>query len=71
MQTQTIIVLAVIAILIIAAIKTVIPNADTSKPCLLGYKAACSFTPISTAILIIAAVIVFLVANQLIAGGLT
>lgn len=71
MQAQTIIVIVVIAILAIAAIKTVIPNADASKPCLLGYKAACSFTPISTVILIIAAVIVFLVANQLIAGGLT
>lgn len=70
MQAQTIIVIAVIAILTIAAVKTVIPNADASKSCLLGYKAACSFTPISTAILIIAAVIVFLVANRLTAGGL-
>ncbi len=70
MQTQTIIVIAVIAILAIAAVKTVIPNADAGKPCLLGYKAACSFTPISTVILIIAAVIVFFVANRLTTGGL-
>lgn len=71
MQAQTIVVIAVIIILIIAAVKTVIPNAAASKPCLLGYKATCSFTPISTAILVIAAIIVFLVANRLIAGGLT
>jgi hypothetical protein len=32
-----------------------------SKPCLLGYKAACSFTPISTIILIAAAIILFFV----------
>jgi len=70
MQTHTIIVIAVIAILAIAAVKTVIPNADASKPCLLGYKAACSFTPISTVILITAAVIVFFVANRLTTGGL-
>lgn len=71
MQAQTIVVIAVIIILIIAAVKTAIPNADASKPCLLGYKAACSFTPISTVILIIAAIIVFLVVNQLTTGGLT
>jgi len=71
MQVQTIVVIAVIVILIIAAVKTVIPNAGASKPCLLGYKAACSFTPISTIILVLAAIIIFLVANRLIAGGLT
>jgi hypothetical protein len=71
MQAQTIVVIAVIVILIIAAVKTVIPNAGASKPCLLGYKATCSFTPISTIILVAVAVIIFFVANQLIAGGLT
>lgn len=65
MQTQTIVVVAVIIILSIAAIKTVIPNAQASKPCLLGYRATCSFTPISTAILIFAAIITFLVARRL------
>ena len=70
MQAQTIIVIVVIAILAIAAVKTAIPNADASKPCLLGYKAACSFTPISTAILISAAIITFVVANRLVPGGL-
>ena len=53
-----------IFLLAILAIKTVIPNADVSKACRLGYKAACSFTPISTAILIIAAAIVFVAAKK-------
>jgi len=57
---------AVIIILSIAAIKTAIPNSNASKPCLLGYKATCSFTPISTAILILAAIITFIVAKNMI-----
>ena len=57
---------AVIIILSIAAVKTVIPNSQASKPCLLGYKATCSFTPISTAILIVAAIILFLIAKGVI-----
>ncbi len=61
MQTVTIVVYVIIIILSIAAVKTAIPNADVSKPCLLGYKAACSFTPISTIILIAAAIILFFV----------
>jgi hypothetical protein len=55
---------AVIIILCIAAAKTVIPNSNASKPCLLGYKATCSFTPISTAILILAATATFFVAKR-------
>jgi hypothetical protein len=70
MQAQTIVVIAVIVILIIAAVKTVIPNAGASKPCFLGYKATCSFTPISTVILVLAAIITFFVANRFIAEGL-
>jgi hypothetical protein len=65
MDPKTLAVAVVIFLLVILAIKTVIPNADVSKVCRLGYKAACSFTPISTAILIIAAVIVFVVAKRL------
>ncbi len=60
MEVLRVVVYVVIIILGIAAVKTVIPNADASKPCLLGYKAACSFTPISTIILVAAAVVVFL-----------
>jgi hypothetical protein len=36
-----------IAIFVVLGIVTLIP-ADASKPCLLGYEAHCSFTPIST-----------------------
>jgi len=68
MQTLAIIAVAVIVILSIAAVKTVIPNEKASKPCLLGYKAACSFAPISTAILIIAAIVTFVVAKGVILG---
>lgn len=68
MQTLGIVAVVVIAILSIAAVKTVIPNEEASKPCLLGYKAACSFTPISTAILIIVAIATFVVARNVILG---
>ena len=66
MQLTTIIIYVVIFILSIAAVKTVIPNAQASKPCLLGYRATCSFTPISTIILIAAAVIVFFATKSMI-----
>lgn len=36
----------------VLAIVTLLPNAAASKDCLLGYKALCSFTPISTVILV-------------------
>jgi hypothetical protein len=68
MQTLGIVAVIVIVILSIAAVKTMIPNEKASKPCLLGYKAACSFTPISTVILIIAAVATFIVAKGVILG---
>ena len=68
MQTLAIISVAVIVILSIAAVKTVIPNEKASKPCLLGYKATCSFTPISTVILVIAAIVTFVVAKGVILG---
>jgi hypothetical protein len=64
MNTQTIIVAVAIFLLVVLAIKTVIPNNDVSKVCKLGYKAACSFTPISTVILLVAAAIVFVVAKK-------
>jgi hypothetical protein len=68
LQTLGIVAVVVIVILSIAAVKTVIPNEEVSKPCLLGYKAACSFTPISTAILVIAAITAFVVARNVILG---
>ena len=36
----------------VLALVTLIPLATASKACLLGYRALCSFSPISTAILI-------------------
>jgi hypothetical protein len=68
MQTLRIVAIAVVVILSIAAVKTVIPNAEASKACLLGYKAACSFAPISTAILAVAAVAAFVLARNVILG---
>lgn len=64
MNPKTIIAVVAIFLLVVLAIKTVIPNEDVSKVCRLGYKAACSFTPISTIILLVAAAIVFVVAKK-------
>jgi hypothetical protein len=64
MNTQTLVVAVALSLLVVLAIKTVIPNNDVSKVCRLGYKAACSFTPISTVILLVAAAIVFVVAKK-------
>jgi hypothetical protein len=68
MQTLGIVAIVVIFILSIAAVKTAIPNEKASKTCLLGYKAACSFTPVSTIILIIVAIGTFVVAKGVILG---
>ena len=54
----------VIVGLVLAAIKTIIPFPYVSKPCMLGYKAGCSFTPISTAILVGATVIMYVAAKK-------
>jgi len=65
MNIKTIIAAFVIFIWVISAIKTVIPNANASKACLIGYKATCSFTPISTTICLIGAAVTFVVAKWL------
>ena len=65
MNTQTIVAAFVMFIWVICAVKTVIPNVDASKACLLGYKATCSFTPVSTVICIVGAVVTFVVAKRL------
>ena len=49
--------LAMIFGLIYAAILTAEPSSKANKSCLLGYKAHCSFTPISTVLCIFAAII--------------
>ena len=54
----------VIVALVLSAIKTIIPFPYASKACMLRYKAGCSFTPISTIILVIATIIVYVVAKR-------
>ena len=54
----------IIVTLILSAIKTIIPFPYVSKACMLGYKAGCSFTPISTIILIVATIIVYIIGKR-------
>lgn len=49
---------------VLAAILTVIPDGSADEPCKLGYKAHCSYTPISTAICIAIAGIVCLIRKR-------
>jgi hypothetical protein len=51
-------------VLSIAAIKTAIPDSNAGKLCLLGYKATCSFAPLSTAFLVIAVIAAFVIARR-------
>ena len=60
----TVVFVFVVFALSIAAVKTVIPNSNASKACLLGYKAACSFTPLSTIVLVLVALSVFTAAKR-------
>ena len=62
MNVLTVVSVFIMTVLGIAAIKTVIPNPNASKLCLLGYRAVCSFTPASTAFLVIAAIATFVIA---------
>jgi len=48
-----------IVILVILGAVTLIPSSGASKPCLLGYYAHCTFTPISTVMCWIGAVIMY------------
>ena len=54
----------IIIALILSAFKTIIPFPYVSKACMLGYKAGCSFTPISTIILIVATIIVYIIGKR-------
>jgi hypothetical protein len=65
MNVLTIVSVFIMFALSIAAVKTAIPNSDVSKPCLIGYRATCSFTPVSTIILVVAAIATFFVARYL------
>lgn len=65
MEAIKIVIYVVIVIISIAAIKTALPEAAASKPCLLGYKALCSFTPISTIILFAIAAFLFFLSSKI------
>lgn len=54
----------VIVVLILSAVKTIIPFPYVSKTCMLGYKAGCSFAPISTVILVVMTIITYVVAKR-------
>ncbi|MGD2065902.1 MAG: hypothetical protein PVI43_01870 [Candidatus Bathyarchaeota archaeon] len=54
----------IIVALVLSAIKTIIPFPYVSKACMLGYKAGCSFAPISTIMLAVPAVIVYVYAKK-------
>ena len=54
----------VIVALILATVKTIIPFPYVSKACMLGYKSGCSFAPISTIILVVMIIIVYIVAKR-------
>ena len=51
------------AVSIIAGASTVLP-APASKPCLLGYYAHCSFTPVATAVCVVLAVVFWWVGGR-------
>ncbi len=64
MNAFTVVFVIVIIALSIAAVKTVIPYQNASKACLLGYKAAWSFAPISTTILVLVVISLFAAAKR-------
>ena len=49
------ILLALTILFTLASISTLMPQASASKACFLGYKAHCTFTPISTVICVLLA----------------
>jgi hypothetical protein len=49
--------MAFVYLYVVAAVLSLVPVSFVSKPCRLGYMALCSFTPISTVILLAMAVL--------------
>ena len=62
-------------VVLILGLLTLAPSPGAGKACLLGYKAKCSFAPISTLIMLAAAAVLFLVRQyrleQLASGAAT
>ena len=54
----------VIVTLILSIVKTFIPFPLVRKPCILRYKAGCSFTPISTIILVAMTIIAYVATKR-------
>jgi len=51
-------------VFILAAVSTVVPQSSVSKECILGYKAHCTFAPISTILCIIVAGLICVVRKK-------
>jgi hypothetical protein len=57
--------LALAILFVFGAMLTIVPTSYTYKDCLLGYKAHCTLTPISTILCAVFAVITFVFTNRL------
>ena len=57
--------LALAILMVLGAVLTIMPVSYAYKECMLGYKAHCTLTPISTILCVIAAVITYMVTQSL------
>jgi hypothetical protein len=64
MRVLSVIFVLIMAILVIASIKTIIPDSNGLQN-LLGYRTCCPFTPASTLIGIVTVIILFIVAKRM------
>ena len=56
--------LALAILMVLGAVLTIMPVSYAYKECMLGYKAHCTLTPISTILCIIMAAIIYVVMNR-------
>jgi hypothetical protein len=56
--------LALAILMVLGAVLTIMPISYAYKECMLGYKAHCTLTPISTILCIIMAAIIYVVMNR-------
>ena len=57
--------LALTILLVLGAVLTIVPISYAYRECMLGYKAHCTLTPISTILCVIMAVITYVVGKRL------
>ena len=57
--------LVMVILMVLGAMLTIIPISYAYKECMLGYKAHCTLTPISTILCLIVAAITYVVMNRL------